>query len=625
MIAPAQGNRALTTTQAHTARTIFALLAKGESAAALDLARRLAADAPESADSQHVLALSLASSADIDAAERAFARALALAPDHPAILRNLATFRRRSGRYADAAEAFRQLAKTKPNDPQPWIDCGLAELDAGDPAASLASLERARALAPTSALLWQAIGCAARAAGDDAAAEAAFRRCTELEPMQPEHWFNLAIAERRRGRAQRALDCFEHAARLGMSGPTLADAEIGALLDSGAVEAALARARAAVASWPESADLQRTLAQLLWEYTDEPALAALEAAVDAGRGQTPLATLLCQMLLETGCAAEALERSRALGHENPVGIALMRAEALSMLGDRRAARRTLEDLFSAGHRELAQLRWHARICLADRDPERALTILDTLLARTPYDQEALAYRTTAWRMLDDEREFWSVDYARHCTLLPVFDVSESGDADWMAGLAAVVSALHAARREPIRQSLRHGSQTPGRLFGRDDPFLERLAARLLDVTGRWIASLPRDQTHPFLARANPSVRYAGSWSVRLKRSGFHVNHIHNEGWLSSAFYVQLPPAIAQALEAGCLTLGQPPTELGLALAPRRVVRPVVGHLALFPSYCWHGTVPFDDPHPRMTIAFDLVPDLPAAAWLRAPDRAGSPR
>ena len=30
-------------------------------------------------------------------------------------------------------------------------------------------------------------------------------------------------------------------------------------------------------------------------------------------------------------------------------------------------------------------------------------------------------------------------------------------------------------------------------------------------------------------------------------------------------------------------------------------------LALFPSYMWHGTVPFTGAKPRLTFAFDLVP------------------
>jgi hypothetical protein len=38
-----------------------------------------------------------------------------------------------------------------------------------------------------------------------------------------------------------------------------------------------------------------------------------------------------------------------------------------------------------------------------------------------------------------------------------------------------------------------------------------------------------------------------------------------------------------------------------------VLRPVPGRLALFPSYLWHGTVPFSDAEPRLTVAFDMKP------------------
>jgi hypothetical protein len=40
---------------------------------------------------------------------------------------------------------------------------------------------------------------------------------------------------------------------------------------------------------------------------------------------------------------------------------------------------------------------------------------------------------------------------------------------------------------------------------------------------------------------------------------------------------------------------------------RRAVQPVPGRLVLFPSYMWHGTIPFHATTARTTIAFDAVP------------------
>jgi hypothetical protein len=41
--------------------------------------------------------------------------------------------------------------------------------------------------------------------------------------------------------------------------------------------------------------------------------------------------------------------------------------------------------------------------------------------------------------------------------------------------------------------------------------------------------------------------------------------------------------------------------------PEMFVKPIVGRLVLFPSFYWHGTVPFASDSDRMTIAFDVVP------------------
>jgi hypothetical protein len=42
------------------------------------------------------------------------------------------------------------------------------------------------------------------------------------------------------------------------------------------------------------------------------------------------------------------------------------------------------------------------------------------------------------------------------------------------------------------------------------------------------------------------------------------------------------------------------------LPPRRIVEPGPGRLVLFPSYMWHGTIPFAAGD-RLTAAFDYQP------------------
>jgi hypothetical protein len=230
----------------------------------------------------------------------------------------------------------------------------------------------------------------------------------------------------------------------------------------------------------------------------------------------------------------------------------------------------------------------------------------------PDNQESWAYLATAWRLLDDPREHWLCDYDHLVTLIEVEPPARHPDmSSFLTELEQTLNALHKARTEPVRQSLRGGSQTSGRLFGRPQAVIGEVEQALLRSIEQRIAALPSDPTHPYLRRKQRSVSFSGSWSVKLWSSGNHVNHFHSEGWMSSAFYVSLPPVVQSAQSAGThaghIQFGQPPVELGLDLPARRVIQPKRGHLALFPSYLWHGTVPFVDDAPRLTIAFDMLP------------------
>jgi hypothetical protein len=69
-------------------------------------------------------------------------------------------------------------------------------------------------------------------------------------------------------------------------------------------------------------------------------------------------------------------------------------------------------------------------------------------------------------------------------------------------------------------------------------------------------------------------------------------------------------------QAGALTFGEPSLMTIPVLPAEHVVRPEVGMLVLFPSYFWHGTVPFSSKQTRLTVAFDVVPDHPVSTTPR---------
>jgi len=247
--------------------------------------------------------------------------------------------------------------------------------------------------------------------------------------------------------------------------------------------------------------------------------------------------------------------------------------------------------------------WRVRHLLRVGEPEAALPILDRRLSG-PRAAELWPYAATVWRMTGDPRGQWLVEQDG------LVQVIELGDALPPLGqLAEFLRTLHRGRGEYLDQSVRGGTQTDGPLFSRIDPLIRQVRAVVVSAVEGYVRRLPPlDPGHPLLGRRRDRpVRFSGSWSVRLQGGGRHSNHVHPQGWISSALYVSLPEQrLGERDDAGWFTIGDPDERLGLTIGPRRTIQPLPGRLVLFPSYLWHGTVPFVEGE-RLTIAFDVRP------------------
>jgi hypothetical protein len=243
-----------------------------------------------------------------------------------------------------------------------------------------------------------------------------------------------------------------------------------------------------------------------------------------------------------------------------------------------------------------------RLTLGLGDPVRAAAALERAIALDPSSISAWSHIELAWRASGDPRSAW---LSGQPGLFGARELRLSEDE--LGRIAELLRALHRTRSHPIGQSLRGGTQTRGRLFLRREPELARLHAALTDAIEAHRAALPPfDADHPLLRHRDRALRIEGSWTVRLTASGFHVNHIHPQGVLSSACYISLPDSIGTDPDRdGWLELGRPPRELNLELEPLAAIEPKPGRLALFPSYLFHGTRPFGSGE-RLTVAFDVV-------------------
>jgi hypothetical protein len=242
-----------------------------------------------------------------------------------------------------------------------------------------------------------------------------------------------------------------------------------------------------------------------------------------------------------------------------------------------------------------------RLALRQGDPARARDAAVAML-RGPAARQAWSYLATAWRLLGDPLADWlegDPAFVRaHAVPLAASDLAE---------LADTLRALHTAQLPYAEQSVRAGTQTDRSVLLRHEPVFARVRAALMALVEAHVAELPPpDPRHPLLGAPRQGLQVSGSWSVRLGPGGYNVTHSHPMGWLSSAFYVEVPDAATMGpAPAGHFHWGAPPAELGIDLPPRGVIAPQPGRLVLFPAYVWHGTVPIAAGE-RLNLAFDVV-------------------
>ena len=172
-------------------------------------------------------------------------------------------------------------------------------------------------------------------------------------------------------------------------------------------------------------------------------------------------------------------------------------------------------------------------------------------------------------------------------------------------LSTCLSKFHTHKQAPINQTLRIGTQTERDLSLVDDPVLRAFFRAIDAPIKKFMAAIGTDANHPMKRRNTGSYRISGAWSVKLRENGHHVNHVHPMGWISSSYYVDVPQSVSGETKDGWIKFGEPNFDIGQK--PEHFVQPKPGRLVLFPSYMWHGTIPFSGDQPRLTLPFDVVP------------------
>lgn len=500
------------------------------------------------------------------------------------------------------SEARQRIAAFPKDDISAAFASGIALLNADYSELLLPSARVLASRFPTDARAQQLLGLAARSSQESALAVQAFYRAAVLAPVDPLIAHSRARTALEAG--EPAVELFERAIRLAPQDGTARLGLAAALVHEGRAQDSvdlLDQLLVANPGWIEGhRDAAHIRSQLgLDPYTTvEAALAKLESSEQLHE----LHSALRLEALDFSGAASAIDAAvRHVGSKHHLRI--LEAHTASEIGEIEKADAIFDSINAS--KAVSDASLFARHLLRTGRVDKVDALLQPLITKD-YDHLLWPYLSLAWRITADPRWDW---LEGDSGIVGIYDIAhELGD---VAAIAEHLRGLHFAEEQPLDQSVRGGTQTDGNLLLRTDDIVRHLRKTILKTVRKHVDQLPGPtEGHPTkLAHSDP-LRVAGSWSVRLRDAGFHADHVHSKGWISSALYLALPETLDRGdvmnspARAGWLSLGEC-RDLLPDLEPVRMVEPVVGRLVLFPSTMWHGTRPFPKGE-RVTVAFDIA-------------------
>ena len=477
-------------------------------------------------------------------AEIYYSRVLDLDPDHPQALRLSGILARERGQLGTSLGLLTRLGEVAGDDPASLSELALTHMMAGHLQQADSYFRQALVNHPDFYKALVNLGALLHRRGHLYEAISTYRRCLDQEPGDLEVRCNFANA----------------------------------LMDAGNGEEALAECDAALSISPDNPFLLANQGGVFCGLEEfERAAGVLESVVDSGYFDD-------LALINLGFAYSHLGKAE-------LAVDVLNRAVIAYPDNARAA----ADLANA--------------FVAVDEIDKALKTCEGFLTR--YPAERLVTANYAYALRDAGRIDEAGALLDFTRLVNVQDIDLPPGHESLAGfndaLATYIQAHPSLLSNPVRKATTGGDQT-GELNPADNTALSNLAelvnTAVLDTVRKYHATGFSD--HPAMTWAAEDAWTLRIWATVLQAGGYQTPHLHPMAWLSGVYYVQLPTDLKST---GELEFGSSPEHLCVNAEPEKyLVSPREGRLVVFPSYFFHCTRAFVSEQPRISIAFDVVPE-----------------
>ena len=251
----------------------------------------------------------------------------------------------------------------------------------------------------------------------------------------------------------------------------------------------------------------------------------------------------------------------------------------------------------------------AEAYLKVKDSKSSLPLLEDYLKKYPQDSRANAYKTIALRGLEKFNQVEKlISFSNLVKKIDAQILTKENIFEFNKELrnALVKDPRRLPEKNTFGWAIRGGTVIRN-LFDTDNSSILNFEFFLRKAIDYYIINLPNNVEHPFLMSKTKDYRIHTCWVNFLEPGDYQSNHIHNNGWMSGVYYLDEPEIELNKEHAGWIEFNRSGYNLPHFAGEKGIelIKPKAGMFIFFPSYIWHGTIPYTHKYSRISISFDI--------------------
>ncbi|MFK8050673.1 MAG: tetratricopeptide repeat protein [Halioglobus sp.] len=558
----------------------------------------------------HILGAVQRRCGELDAGKKSLNRSLKLNRQQPDVWNTLGNLNRTSGNNKEALSCYQSALKLAPNHVDARNNKGLILNSTKRWKEAETNFTKALKNNPEDQTALAGLGDSLRGQKKYTEALAVYDRVLLANPHNVIVLNNKSIILKLQGRWAEAVSCAQLALDEAPNSSEVKHNLASALSGNRQEDEAVSLYQKIIEQSPQDASAHRYLNQILWTQGSDKFLQSYSLGKQARPDDLELRRSYAGQLMQAERFEEAereIQSAIQMAPDNPA-LRLISAKIFKELKKFDDALTDLHHARKQNASNVSVMEALGETLLGVGDGAGALKIFNKLLKSNGENLSWWALKADALRLTGSEEYHWLYDYERLFFVRSIEPPSGYRNVDdFNEALLADLEKFHTGKQHPLDRSLRLGTQTVGNIFDVPLETIQQLESAMSEQILDCIERLPEDKSHPTLRNKSRLFDYIGSWSVRLRKEGFHANHNHPEGWFSGPYYVALPDIVKQEdNQQGYIRFGEPGYKALEPMSSGHIVAPKEGSLVLFPSYMWHGTVPFESEQYRVSVSQDLV-------------------